>query len=67
MVFAVNPFNVVFAGALLMPKNEYKKIMNHCTTRNKVDTRKIAEYFGVSVSMASNRGKNLGYLKTFVG
>ena len=40
-----------FAGALLMPKNEYKKIMNHCTTGNKVDTRKKAEYFGISVSM----------------
>lgn len=56
-----------FASALLMPKNEYKKIMNQCTTGNKVDTRKIAEYFGASVSMASNRGKHLGYLQTFFG
>lgn len=56
-----------FAGALLMPKNEYKKIMNQYTIENKVDTKKIAEYFGVSVSMASNRGKHLGYLQTFVG
>lgn len=52
-----------FANALLMPKTEYKKILDKCTTGNKVATREIAEYFGVSVSAASTRGKSLRYLK----
>ena len=30
---------------------------------NVVDTSKIAEYFNVSVEVASNRGKFLGYLR----
>ena len=45
-----------------MPENEYEKIMNQYTIGNKVDTRKIAEYFGVSVSTAYSRGKLLGLL-----
>lgn len=52
-----------FAAALLMPKKEYKKIMNQYTTGNKVETDKVADYFGVSVSVASSRGKFLGYLQ----
>lgn len=52
-----------FAAALLMPKNKYKEIMDNNTKGNKVETGKIAEYFGVSVSAASNRGKFLGYLQ----
>ena len=52
-----------FAAALLMPKKEYKKIMNQYTTGNKVETDKVADYFGVSVSAASSRGKFLGYLQ----
>lgn len=52
-----------FAAALLMPKKTYKKIMDQYTTGNKVETDKIAGYFGVSVSAASNRGKFLGYLR----
>ena len=51
-----------FASALLMPENEYEKIMNQYTIGNKVDTRKIAEYFGVFVSTAYSRGKLLGLL-----
>lgn len=52
-----------FAMALLMPKAEYYKIMEEYTTGNYVDTSKIAEYFNVSVDIASNRGKFLGYLR----
>ncbi|HBF4615863.1 TPA: ImmA/IrrE family metallo-endopeptidase [Clostridioides difficile] len=52
-----------FAAALLMPKHEYKRIMDENTVGNKVDTSKIAEYFNVSSYAASNRGKWLGYLQ----
>lgn len=52
-----------FAAALLMPKDKYKEIMDQYTVGNKVETDKIADYFGVSVSAASNRGKFLGYLQ----
>ena len=52
-----------FAAALLMPKKEYKKIMDQYTIGNKVKTDKVEDYFGVSVSAASNRGKFLGYLQ----
>lgn len=46
-----------------MPKERYKEIMDRYTIGTSVETRKIAEYFGVSVSAASNRGKFLGYLQ----
>lgn len=52
-----------FAAALLMPQEAYEKIMNQYTIGNKVETCKIADYFEVSVSLASNRGKFLGYLQ----
>lgn len=52
-----------FAAALLMPKKAYKEIMDQYTIGNKVETDKIASYFGVSISAASNRGKFLGYLQ----
>ncbi len=52
-----------FAAAFLMPKERYKEIMDRYTIGTSVETRKIAEYFGVSVSAASNRGKFLGYLQ----
>lgn len=51
-----------FADALLMPKDVYKKVLEQYTTGSKVQTGKIAEYFGVSVSTAYNRGKSLGLL-----
>lgn len=51
-----------FADALLMPKDIYKKVLEQYTTGNKVQTAKIAEYFGVSVSTAYSRGKSLGLL-----
>ena len=49
-----------FAEALLMPKDVYKKVLDQYTVGNKVQTVKIAEYFGVSVSTAYSRGKSLG-------
>lgn len=52
-----------FAAAFLMPKNLYKEVMDKNTEGNIVETSKIADYFGVSVSAASNRGKFLGYLQ----
>lgn len=51
-----------FAEALLMPKDVYKKVLDQYTAGNKVQTAKIAEYFGVSVSTAYGRGKSLGFL-----
>lgn len=51
-----------FAKALLMPKDVYEEVMEHYTIGNRVKTAKIAEYFGVSVSIAYSRGKSLGLL-----
>ena len=51
-----------FAEALLMPKDVYKKVLDQYTVGNKVQTAKIAEYFGVSVSTAYSRGNSLGLL-----
>lgn len=51
-----------FADALLMPKDVYKKVLEQYTVGSKVQTAKIAEYFGVSVSTAYSRGKSLGLL-----
>ena len=52
-----------FAYALLMPKNEYIRIAKEYTHGKTVETKKIAEHFGVSVSDASHRGIMLGYLE----
>lgn len=46
-----------------MPRQMYKTVMDRYTTGNIVETGKVAEFFGVSVSVASNRGKFLGYLQ----
>ncbi len=52
-----------FAAAFLMPRIEYKRIMDQHTSGNLVNTSEIAKYFHVSVDAAANRGKWLGYLK----
>lgn len=52
-----------FAAALLMPREKYREVMDKNTKGTIVETEKIADYFGVSVSAASNRGKFLGYLQ----
>ena len=52
-----------FATAFLMPKNQYKQIMDEYTLGNMVNTTQIAKYFDVTISLASQRGQSLGYLK----
>ena len=51
------------AAAFLMPRNEYKKVMDEHPDGSLVNTAEIARHFHVSVSAAANRGKWLGYLK----
>ena len=52
-----------FAAALLMPREQYVRIMNQNSDGNTVYIDKVAEYFNVSINAASNRGKWLGYLE----
>jgi Zn-dependent peptidase ImmA (M78 family) len=52
-----------FAAAFLMPRYEFKRVMDEHTDGSMVNTAEIARYFHVSVSAAANRGKWLGYLK----
>lgn len=53
-----------FAYALLMPENIYLEQVELNTDKNgKVNTKAIAEYFGVSISDAANRGYSLGVLE----
>lgn len=52
-----------FAEALFMPQKVYKEIMTQYTIGDNVETAKIARYFGVSISEASQRGKFLGYFQ----
>ena len=49
-----------FAAALLMPRNEFKKIAKKHTKNNVCDVSAVAEHFGVSTDAAINRGKWLG-------
>ena len=52
-----------FAAAFLMPKQEYKNIMDKYSEGDIVYIAKIAEYFNVSIDAALYRGKWLGYLQ----
>jgi Zn-dependent peptidase ImmA (M78 family) len=52
-----------FALALLMPRNKYIEEVDKNTNGNLVNTEAVAEYFDVSISTASWRGKRLGVLK----
>lgn len=52
-----------FEYALLMPEDEYIKAMDKFTQGDLVDTKKIAEFFEVSLYPATERGKQLGLLK----
>ena len=52
-----------FAAAFLMPKAEYKKVMDDNTSGNIVFIGQVAGYFHVSIDAASYRGKWLGYLQ----
>ena len=51
-----------FAMALLMPKSEYKKILERNTRDNVVDVSEVAKHFQVSTYDAINRGKSLGLI-----
>lgn len=52
-----------FAYGLLMPSDLYKKVFDENIEGDIVHTDKIASYFGVSISIASARGKRLGLIK----
>ena len=52
-----------FAFALLMPKTEYTRILNLYTHDGKANMKKIADYFGVTVSYSIMRGEDLGLIK----
>ena len=52
-----------FAFALLMPKTEYTRILNLYTHDGKAIMKKIADYFGVTVSFSIMRGEDLGLIK----
>jgi Zn-dependent peptidase ImmA (M78 family) len=51
-----------FAAALLMPKEVYREVLFSYASNNRVDMRKVAQHFNVSLAAAVNRGKFLGYL-----
>ncbi len=51
-----------FAGALLMPKEEYISVLRRFAKGNKVDMNEVAQHFRVSTAAATTRGKILGYL-----
>ena len=46
-----------------MPREKYKEVFDKNTKNNLVDMTNVADYFGVSIVAARNRGKFLGYLK----
>ena len=52
-----------FAAAFLMPEKKYREQLEKYTEGFTVYTSRIADYFGVSVAAASNRGKWLGLLE----
>ena len=49
-----------FAAAILMPKDEFKMVVEKYTKDNKCNTAKLAAHFLVSKDAAINRGKWLG-------
>lgn len=51
-----------FAAALLMPKQHFEKAIYDFEDDGRVDMKKIATHFGVSVPAATNRAKWLGYI-----
>lgn len=52
-----------FGIALLMPKDEYKQVMNAHTSNGRVDMKDIAKHFNVTVNAAADRGRYLEYIK----
>lgn len=53
----------LFAAEFLMPENIYRTKLEETREGNYYYIRPVAEYFGVSVEAASNRGKWLGILQ----
>lgn len=51
-----------FAFALLMPEKEYRKMIDLNSEGLLVQTKNIAEYFGVSLAAAAQRGRGLNIL-----
>ncbi len=49
-----------FAGAFLMPKDDYENFLRENGHNNKIDISLIAEHFNVSFDAALTRGKWLG-------
>ncbi|MFI3211812.1 MAG: ImmA/IrrE family metallo-endopeptidase [Eubacteriales bacterium] len=52
-----------FASNFLMPQKEYLEFVSNHTVNHCIDAYEIANYFGVSESMATIRGKLIGALK----
>lgn len=52
-----------FAAAFLMPEELYREQVEKHTNDNRINIQAIAEYFNVSVSAATYRGKYLGMLE----
>lgn len=51
----------VFGNSLLMPRNEYDKVMDKYTKNNIINTEIIADYFQVTLGNAIERGRTIGY------
>ena len=52
-----------FAGAFLMPKDEFRTFVLDNSKDHKIKIKKIAEHFGVSFDAALTRGKWLGFFQ----
>ncbi len=52
-----------FSAALLMPEDEYKKVVINNTNNGICNIQEVANHFAVSVEAAKNRGKWLGIFK----
>lgn len=51
-----------FALALLMPEKYFLENVAKNTKEQRIDMKKVAKYFGVAFSMATNRAKDLGII-----
>ena len=51
----------VFGNSLLMPRNEYEKVINKYAKNNVINTEIIADYFQVTWGNAIERGRTIGY------
>mgnify|MGYP000210740091 CR=1 FL=1 len=50
----------VFGNSLLMPRNEYEKVINKYVKNNIINTEIIADYFQVTLGNAIERGRTIG-------